>query len=465
MRIPHHLLLTILISFVTCCVAVADAQSHEQPPTANHIDSYRVRWWGAPGSEFDRPIYQILRIENGPLEVRHAVLPGRELGDYRLPYWPIRSFVSIIRRPAELPHRGYVEYLAKDKKTTMPLVVNGGFELATLDNADVLKVTNEKSHWPLLMEHYFIIEKDSPAVQVVARVTNSTKETIKGVVPAAIYAQDFNWSNFGALREGKSASAEEPDKGTASGFFAFSSGMKRGYEFLPGDNCTLSCRITEPLNAWEVTMRGASADLAPGESTCFRYVVRATDGMPEEKQQTDIVPTERLLALPYRKIEAGEFKPAPFASEGRVMLPQVVEGLKKPKVRGLNLRGSGSQALEDLKTLKEWGCNLVITRAGKTEPTGKLIETGHELGMEMFVSGSGSFHDGAPKFDQYYSKPLPPERQADSHGQDEDHYYWFDIEPTRDFQAEFGKPPGAATVEEKVRYYSRCFLRQMARRA
>jgi hypothetical protein len=73
------------------------------------------------------------------------------------------------------------------------------------------------------------------------------------------------------------------------------------------------------------------------------------------------------------------------------------------------------------------------------------------------LQGQGRFSDGPPTFDAYYTRPRPVEQHADSHGQDEDHTYWYAISPARDFEADFGKPMALATQEEKVLYWSRCF--------
>ena len=75
----------------------------------------------------------------------------------------------------------------------------------------------------------------------------------------------------------------------------------------------------------------------------------------------------------------------------------------------------------------------------------------------MLLAGRGGFHDGPPQFDAYYAEPRTAEQIPDGHGQDEDHYYWYAIEPTRSFESEFGKPMAQATHDEEVVYWARCF--------
>src|SRR5690606_2376239 len=131
-----------------------------------------------------------------------------------------------------------------------------------------------------------------------------------------------------------------------------------------------------------------------------------------------------------------ETKTAPVDKAKRVTIQDVIETLQKPKVRGLGYVG-GAEAIDDLSTMKDWGGNLAITRSNDIG----LIERGHELGIEMFLRGPGSYKTGAPiSFDNFFANEITPEGYPDSYGQDEDHYYWFPVKPTLDFEEEFGKP-------------------------
>lgn len=159
---------------------------------ANSVEAYRVRWWGAEGSEQDRPIHHVLRIDNGTFELRHGIVPGRPLADYRLPYWPIRSFVSVISGDAELPHVPQVSYTLEGRRRTESLVVQEGFDLASTGDADALKVANHASPGPLLQEHLFIVRKGSQALDVVVRATNRGEKPLRDVAAAVSYQQDFN---------------------------------------------------------------------------------------------------------------------------------------------------------------------------------------------------------------------------------------------------------------------------------
>ena len=132
--------------------------------------------------------------------------------------------------------------------------------------------------------------------------------------------------------------------------------MQRGYEFVRGENCTLSYRLTTPLNQREVAMIGPATDLAMGESTSFRYVVHTTDSIPNRAESSGFLPTQSLLNLPFRRVEATTFKAAPVVCGGRVMLPRLIADLEHRKIRGLNLRANPPQALRDLDTLKDGGC-------------------------------------------------------------------------------------------------------------
>jgi len=438
----------------------------------NDIEVYMVRWWGTEGSEMGRPIYGIIKIDNGRIEIRHGILEGRSLGDYTLPYWPVRSFLAIVNRPAELAHRGYARFSLSGEPETVSLVcgnprynhsllcqkrIEEGFELATMGEADVLKVTNRGSGSPLLIEHFFVVTRGSPEVQILARATNTSGQPMRGLVLQTIYGQEFNWSDFGVGDGGSYRFVEAPGSGEVLAFFAFSSGMNRGYEFIAGEGCDLSYTLSPEMNRWEVKLSSTEVELDPDASVSFQYIVRVLDAVPSRPHRSELVPAGTLMDLPLRRIKPTTFKPAPVRSDGRVMLPQLVRNLRRPKVRGLNLRAGFPQALRDLETLRDWGCNLVIIGIGSPEQTKQIIERGHELGMEVFIQGSGSYNDGPPRFDRLYKEQLTGDQQPDSYGQDEDHYYWYGVRPERDFEADFGKPMHEATREEMVLYWSRCF--------
>ncbi len=424
---------------------------------ANRIDVYQVRWWGAPGSERDRPIYRVASIRNDRLELRHIIVKGRPLEDYTLPYWPIRSCLTIVNRPAELAHHPRASFSQRGKTRHLSLVVHEGFELATVGEADVLKVTNRGGGGPILMEHFFVIPADRPAVYVVARATNTSGEPLQNVLQQVIYEQAFNWDPPARGNDADYVTVEPDAQGETDALHAFSAGMKRGYEFVAGEGCRIRCSRAKGLNRWRATMTGKPTTLASGASTTMRYTVRVIDRRLTRPTPSGATGIPDLSKAEFRRVTPTVFKTAPIRREGRVMLPQLVAGLRKPKIRGLNLRAGFPQALQDLETIKDWGGNLVIIHLGNPRHTRQVIEKGHKLGLEMFVAGRGRWTKGPPRFEALYDKPLPRTQQADSHGQDEDHYYWFGHDPTRDFQAGFGKPMAQATQEERVRYWARCF--------
>ncbi len=424
---------------------------------ANRIDVYNVRWWGTEGSERDRPIYRVAAIDNGRLELRHIIVKGRPLENYVLPYWPIRSCLTIVNRPAELAHQPEVTLSQGGKARTVSLVVHEGFDLAGVGDTDVLKVTNRGAGGPVLIEHALALAERSSVIHVAARITNTSGKPIEDVTQHVHYQQQFNWTDLLAS-QGEDYEAVEPGSASdAKAFHAYSDGMQRGYELVAGDQCRLSYKRSKELNHWHVTLSGKTVALASGESTTMRYTVRAVERCLTKPTPSEPSPIPDPTKLPFRRVTPKTLKTAPIRQEGRVMLPQVVAGLKRPKIRGLNLRAGFPQALKDLETLKDWGCNLVITQLGKPEHTRQIIQRGHELGIQMFLAGRGRWMQGPPRFDAYYDKPLPPAQQADAHGQDEDHYYWFGHQPTRDFTADVGKPMARATQEHRVRYWARCF--------
>ncbi len=208
-----YLVLTIFLFLMFGC----NFRNGEESSGSNKIETYRATWWHLPYSngisgDWGRPTYGVINIENDKLSLRHAILEGRELGDYRLPYWPIRSFVSIYSNTVEVAHRGSVNLTIDSKNRTFPFRcgdpkfsgnsmsnqrIEEGFEVSRIKDADVLKVSNKGSESPVLMEHFFIVEKGSYDIPVFIKTTNITDKTINDVVAKVSYSQDFNWSTFG----------------------------------------------------------------------------------------------------------------------------------------------------------------------------------------------------------------------------------------------------------------------------
>ena len=343
------------------------------------------------------------------------------------------------------------------KARRLPLVVHEGFDLAEAGSGHVLRISNRGGNSPLLVEQLVLVEPGSPTVHVLARATTQAGVTAKDVSLQASCAQDFNWLLFASAGGGPYGRLAADATGRADAFLAFSPGMRRGVEIAAVDGCALHYRLGA-MNAWQVSLTAEAAKLDPGESLAFGYAVRVVGRRPDRPTVAAWPDAVTLGALTFRRLEPARFRPAPIQTRGRVMLRDVIAGLQRPKVRGLNLRARAAQAPKDLKTLKDWGCNLVITSIGQRDQTARLIELGHQLGMEMLVSGRGSYTKGPPSFEALYSSPLPPPQRPDSHGQDEDHYYWYAIPPAGDFEADFGKPMCQATQEEKVRFWARSFV-------
>jgi len=436
-------------------------------PGVNRIETYHMRWWGAEGSERDRPTYTIAMLGNGRLSLRYSIVPGRPLSDYTLPYWRIASGFSIVDQPAELAHQCEAVHRIGDSTEALNFVPHSGFDLANLPDSDVFRIRNrtatspegrEKgSANPLLMEYCFIVVKDSPTVQVLARFTNSGTAELHEVAPRVFYEQRFNWSDLGISKGESYLPIENPSVGSTSSFYAFSKGMRRGYEILASEGCHLVFAVEEDWNRWEVSIGKEAVDLKPGESIAYRYQIRVLRDIPRDVHPDEEMLTNKVLECDFRHILPDTFRKAPVDLIRRVSLRDLLGDLDRPKIRGLNLRGSFPQVLSDLDTLEEWGGNLAITSIGDPDQTAQLIEKGHHLGMEMFLAGMGGYTEGPPSFDPYYSEPRPKSQHADSHGQDEDHYYWNPIPPTRDFEKDFGKPMALATQEERVLYWASCY--------
>ncbi len=454
--------------------------------SANTIETYRVSWWSMPISfglsgNWARAMYGIIDIDNGELALRHALMEGRTLGDYRLPYWPLRSFVSIYSNSAELAHQSSVSFSVDGERVSVPFRcgdrnysgsdaklanrmkrIDEGFEIARIKESDVLKVTNKGSESPILMEHHFVVTKSNRDIPVFIKVTNQSNRTIEDVVVEVSYNQDFNWSSFGITSTKNYQQIKAPAGGVANSFFAFSSGMERGYEFHQIEGCELSYKLDEEFNAWEVTIKKSLASLEPGEAVRFNYTLRIIDKPIEQTSQINIVSEKELELLEFEYLKPIEIKTAAVNPDQRVSIHDMIRNLEKPKVRGLHRISGLPNALSDLETLQDWGGNLAIAGSqggGIVDETRHIIRRGNELGMEMLVAGEGYYTSGLPpKFDHLFSANLNPLEYPDSYGQDEDHSYWYPAKPTLDFEREFGKPMSAATIEEKVGYLSRCFV-------
>ena len=451
----------------------------------NMIETYRVSWWYMPISfglsgNWARPMCGVIDIDNGELALRHTLMEGRPLKDHRLPYWPLSSFVSIYSASAELAHQSSVSFSLDGEKETFPFRcgdpkyrgsdekianrmkrIEEGFELAHIKESDVLKVSNKGSGSPVLMEHHFLITKGSRDVPVIIKATNQSNQIIKDVEVEVSYNQDFNWSFFGAGSSRNYRQIEAPASGMANSFFAFSSGMERGYEFAQIEGAELSYHLDQEFNAWEVRIKNVSATLEPGESIVFNYVIHIIDKPMQVRRQCNIISVKELDLLEFSNIIPVEIRSAPVNPDQGLSIQDVFRNLEKPKVRGLHCI-SGPQASGDLETLKEWGGNLAIAGphgGGNVDETRQIIKRGHELGLEMLVAGTGYYDTGLPpKFDHLFAAGLTPSEYPDAYGQDEDHSYWYPARPSLDFDAEFGKPMSAATTEEKVTYWSRCFV-------
>ena len=234
--------------------------------------------------------------------------------------------------------------------------------------------------------------------------------------------------------------------------------MKKGFEFAQTYGCEISYTLENELNAWSVNIQNIPAELAPGASLVYEYNLCIIDKIPDKTSEKKIIPEKAFDKFKFTKLKPVEIKNAPVSQEGQITIKDVILNLNKPKVRGLNLRAGMSDALTDLKTLKECGCNLVVTDMATPDETRKVVRRGHEYGMEMFMPGEGSYSSGLPpSFDSFFQTNPIPEECPDAYGQDEDHYYWYPVKPTLNFETEFGKLMSEASLEEKVIYWSRCF--------
>lgn len=443
---------SVLLSFCLVVFSCLITRGQQIPDKSkNRIETYRVSWWNLPISfglsgNWARAMYGVIDINNGELALRHALMEGRTLGNYRLPYWPKRSFVSIYSNSAELAHQSSVSFSVNGKKELFPFRcgdsrysgsdaklynrskrIDEGFEMAQNKESDILKVSNKGSESPVLMEHYFVITKGSRQVPVFIKATNQSKTILTDVVVEVSYNQDFNWSSFGVFQSNKYQKIEAPANGISNSFYAFSSGMKRGYEFKQIEGAGLWYRLYKDSNGWEVTIKNLPTALKPGESIIFNYNLSIIDKPILKSNSTDVISKKEVESLEFAFIKPVEIKTAPVKPEQRITIQDMIRNLDKPKVRGLHCI-SGDNATNDLEILKDWGGNLAIAGphgGGAVQETRQIIKRGNELGMEMLVAGHGYYDTGLPPtFDHLFSAELKPLEYPDSYGQDEDHSYW-----------------------------------------
>jgi len=434
------------------------------------VQSYRVRWWGCPGSKMGRPTYHILHLDNCAIQVRQCIVPGRPLGNYVLPYWPIRSYLSIMEPPAELAHVPRTHFSGGGGPQEVSFVIGdstlshkvtdrhpswASFHLARKGPITILMMANEGSGSLVRMEHYFRTVEGQRTIRVLARTLNTTREEISDVQTRISYQQGFNWSDFGEAARGAYRPAR--DSGAADGFYAFSAGMERGFEFGALDGCRLSYTLDREVNGWRVDLTGPRADLGPGESSSFGYGLRLGRQTPTGMGDPDGMPTLDPTDFHFTKVRPKGFGKAPVGHGGQVSMDQMLQDLQRPKVRGLNLKASFPRALADVDTLAEWGCNLLIMGMYRTGEVLEASRKAHSLGMQVLLQGRGSYEDGPPSFDSLKGATLDREDLPDSYGQDEDHYYWHPVRSTRDFCGDFGEPAALATQNERVAHFSRCF--------
>jgi hypothetical protein len=435
------------------------------------FETYLSRWWGAPGSEMTRPIYRIARFDTGAFQLHYGIVPGRDLSDYTMPYWPIRSFLSWVDAPVEIAQQVRLTYRDPSGPHAIGFTPRSGVELAEHGNALHVKIRNRsiakpedvttavgeryEETDPLSLEEVFVLRKGERSVPVRCSLSNVSDVSLREVTLVLVYEQSFGWGRFGVAEDDVYLPVRPPASGKGRSFYAFSKGMGRGYAFTAGEGTTLTYELAREMNRWRVSLSHAAAEVPSATAEHFGYTLRVLDALPERVETC--APQDRVLDLDYVLVQPTSFKTAPVQPARRVRIDDILAKLDRPKVRGLNLRAGSPQAFDDLETLRDWGCNLVITGLGDPEQTAELIARGHSLGMEMLLTGRGSYREGAPQFDSYYATPRTSEQIPDAHGQDEDHYYWHAIKPVRTFAAEFGKPMAEATQDEKVAYWAHCF--------
>lgn len=465
-------MVTVLAMVVAASSAAAEAIAVDAltvPGVA--YETYLVRWWGAPGSELGRPIYRMARFDTDAVQVHYGIVPGRDLADYTMPYWPIRSFLSVVDPPAELAQQISLSYRNAAGGHSVGFTPRSGVELAVKDNGLLVKFRNRslatpedvtaaqdaayQETNPLALEQVLVLRKDSRNVPVQCTLTNVGDADLSEVTVVFIFEQSFCWTRFGAAPEDAYATLRAPASGAAQAFYAWSEGMERGYAIAAGAGTQLTYELLPDMNRWRAQLCCPIGGFKAGAEKVFGFELRALPTVPKRVERP--MAARELSELSFVRLQPATFRTAPVVPEDRVALAGVIENLDRPKVRGMNLRAGLPQALEDLETLKDWGCNLVITGLGNFEHTAELIARGHALGLEMLLAGRGAYREGPPDFDAYYASPRTPEQLPDAHGQDEDHYYWDSIAPERTFKTGTGKPMPQATHDEMVAYWARCF--------
>jgi hypothetical protein len=433
---------------------------------ANKVETYKVEWWGCPGSIMGRPIYRILDVRNGEYMARFGSLAGRIMGNYVLPYWPITSFLSMVTPPAELAHQSSVVYTEGGETETLLLRTGDAiqshyraddepdwvrFQVANPDGWTVLKITNDGSKSPLQMEHYALIPEGLPFIGMTSRVVNldMLRSNVRGI---STYEQFFNWDEFGTGAGDKYAPAAESGGGDA--FYAMSRTMERGFEFLPMDNCTLSFELDVGSNGWRVDLSCPGIDLDAGEESTFSYQIRLLQDTPGSVVEPVEMPDP--IGLGYSSILPRDIRSTVVEPYSPTSIRDVIDRLDAPKVRGLNLKATYPDSLDDLDILSKWGCNMIIWYLDHPDHVRRMCGKAHSLGMEALLQGSGGFLN-PPSFEPLKGVEFGEGETPDSFGQDEDHYYWHPLKSLDGFRERFGKDPSLATLEEKATHLSSLF--------
>lgn len=462
--------LALYILSAAALLSMNSAYAQTTEPITLPFETYLVRWWGTEGSVMTRPIYRMAVFDADAYQLHYGVMPGRELADYTMPYWPIRSFLSIVSEQAELAELFQVEFTVGGKTEAIGFNPRSGVEWAAVDDHQFLRIRNrsikyyEDTTMPAgemytesngcAIDQTFLMTSNRPSLQVRSSVANVGEGPFQELNARVIYRQSFNWGRFGVFKSNGYERMEAPAQGTTRAFYAFSSGMGRGFEFVAESNCELAYRLDLEMNAWEV----AVVPKSQAGAVQFVHSLHIIHQPPKVMHNPVTAFIEPLDAVPFERVQPTEYRTSLVQTDGRVTISDMLQGLTKPKVRGLNLRAGFRQALKDLDTLKDWGCNLIIFSLGDPDQVAQMTEAAHSLDMDVFVAGHGSFKEGPPQFDSFFAEPRPREQTPDSYGQDEDHYYWFAIPPSRDFAADFGKPMAQATHDERVAYWADCFV-------
>ena len=441
------------------------------------FETYRVRWWGTEGSMRGRPEYQMARADNGVLSLHYGILPGRPLADYTLPYSPIRSFLSIVHGTTELAHQVKLSY-GFEEETELDFVPRSGVEVAKGKDAFFFAIRNRsvaspedrtfrhersrKTPSPWMQEYVFQLRPGDETMEIDSISTNVGEKPMTLRDATVRYVQSFNWSVFGISEDGESYERiSAPSKREGRAFFAYSKGMECGYAFVAGENCRLRCEIEKDGNRWTVAVGLPSpVSVAPKEEASFRYAVRVLAAVPENVGEVPWRHTSSHKGVERVRIQQESYKMPPVDLSRRVTMDDMFHTLSRPKMRGMNVRGSYPGLIGDMDLLRRWEGNQIILYLGDPEQTEELIEKGHSIGLEVFLAGRGGYREGPPHFDAYYDVPRPNYAQADSHGQDEDHAYWECIPSALDFEAEFGKPMAMASQKDRVAYWGRCFAKK-----